>query len=36
MTITFKSIELVEEGKLIHLTITGKLEKKDYEIRARN
>lgn len=32
MTITFKGIELVEEGKFIHLTITGKLEKEDYDI----
>lgn len=32
MTITFKGIELIEEGKFIHLTITGKLEKEDYDI----
>lgn len=32
MTITFKGIELVEEGKFVHLTITGKLEKEDYDI----
>lgn len=31
MTITFKSIELEEEGKFIHLTITGKLETEDYD-----
>jgi len=30
MSIIFKDIELVEEGKFIGLKITGKLEKKDY------
>lgn len=32
MAIKFKGIELVEEGKFIHLTITGKLEKEDYDM----
>lgn len=32
MATTFKGIELVEEGKLISLTISGKLEKEDYDI----
>jgi hypothetical protein len=32
MTITFKAIELVEQGKFVHLTVTGKLEKADYEV----
>ena len=31
MTVTFKGIELVEEGKFVNLKITGKLEKEDYE-----
>lgn len=31
MTITCKAIKLVEEGKFVHLTVTGKLEKKDYD-----
>lgn len=30
MTVTFKGIELIEEGKYINLKITGKLEKEDY------
>lgn len=34
MTIIFKGIEIVEEGKFIHLTIAGKLEKEDYDIFA--
>ncbi len=32
MTITFKGIALVEEGKCIHLTVTSKLKKEDYDI----
>ena len=32
MTVTFKGIELIEEGKFVHLTITGKLEKEDYDM----
>jgi hypothetical protein len=32
MTITFKGIELDEGGKFIHLTITGKLVKEDYDM----
>jgi hypothetical protein len=31
MAVTFKGIDLVEVGKFIHLKITGKLEKEDYE-----
>jgi hypothetical protein len=31
MAVTFKGIELTEEGKFIHLKITGKLETEDYE-----
>ena len=32
MSIDFKAIELVEEGKFVHLKISGKLEKQDYEM----
>jgi len=32
MTLTFKGIELVENGKFIHLKITGKLEVEDYTL----
>ncbi|MGI9534432.1 MAG: STAS/SEC14 domain-containing protein [Thermodesulfobacteriota bacterium] len=31
MTLTFKGTELTEEGKFIHLKITGILETEDYE-----
>ena len=32
MAITFKGIELCEEGKFIQLAITGRLEKEDYDM----
>ena len=32
MAITFKGIKLDEDGKFIHLTITGKLETEDYDM----
>ena len=31
MAVTFKGIELIEEGKYVSLKITGKLEKEDYD-----
>ena len=31
MAVTFKGIELIEEGKYVRLKITGKLEKEDYD-----